>query len=93
MSKIKQAKLFSLIADKVIEVSNKEQLSICLRHVDVVVHEVFTDFAEVQTIIGANLESTITQRLADRGYPFQSLEVNAMMAAQICQQLGVDVEP
>ena len=51
--------------------SNKEQLSIFLRYVDVDgVHEVFIEFAEVKRI---------------GGYPFQGLEVSAMMAAQKCQ--------
>ena len=46
--------------------SNKEQLSIFLRYIDVDgVHEVFADFAEVQRTTGTNLANTITQRLAD----------------------------
>ena len=57
-----------------VDVSKKEQLSICLCYVDIDgVLEMFTDFEEVQRITGANLANTITQRLANRGLPVSGL--------------------
>ena len=42
LEKVKQARFFSVIADEVVDVSNKEQLSFCLRDVGSDnVHEVF----------------------------------------------------
>ena len=47
LSKVKQAQFFPIIADEVVDVANKEQLSLCLRYVGIdCVHENFTDFAE-----------------------------------------------
>jgi len=56
LSKVQQARFFSIIADKVFDVANKEQLSLCLCCVGTDgVHEVFTDFAEVERITGVTL--------------------------------------
>ena len=57
---IEQAKYYTVIADEVSDVSNKEQLSIAIRYVlNGTVHESFIDFVEVERITGDALASTI----------------------------------
>lgn len=61
---VKNAKFYSVIADEVTDVSNKEQLSLCLRYVhEDRVREVFVDFIEVERITGKNLADKILQAL------------------------------
>ena len=72
--KVKQVTFFSIIADEVVDVANKEQLSLCLRFVDSSgVHEMFADFVEVERITGAVLADAILQRLAAWGLPLSCL--------------------
>ena len=60
LREIEQAKFYTVIADEVSDVSNKEQLSIAIRYVlNGTVHESFIDFAEVERITGEALASTI----------------------------------
>ena len=60
LREIKQAKFYTVIADEVSDVSNKEQLSIAIRYVlNGIVHESFIDFAEVERITGQALASSI----------------------------------
>ena len=64
LSEVKNAKYFSIIADEVTDVSNKEQLSLCLRYVhEDKVKEIFVDFIEVERITGKNLAENILQGL------------------------------
>ena len=66
--------LFSIIADEVVEVANKEQLSLCLQFVNSSgVHEILADFVEVERITGAGLADAILQRLAAWGLPLSCL--------------------
>ena len=59
MSEVKKAKYYSVIADEVTDVANKEQLSLCLRYVhNEHVKEVFIDFVEVERITGQVLADT-----------------------------------
>ena len=56
------------------DVTNKEQLSICLRFADGTgVHELFADFVEVERITGAVLADTILQKLAAWGLEISCL--------------------
>jgi hypothetical protein len=57
-------KYFSIIADEVTDISNKEQLSLCLRYVgEDKVKEIFIDFIEVERITGKSLAENILQAL------------------------------
>lgn len=74
LSEAKQAAFYSVIADEVCDVSNKEQLSLCLRYVhEGVVKEVFLDFAQVERITGKELANTILHNLAAWGLPLSKL--------------------
>ena len=74
MTKAKEATLFSVIADEVVDVANKEQLSICLQFADGTgVHELFADLVEVEHITGADLADTIIQKLAAWGLEISCL--------------------
>ena len=74
LSKAKQAEFYSIIADEVCDVSNKEQLSLCLRYVHKdVVKEVFLDFAQVKRITGKELANTILHKLTAWGLPLSKL--------------------
>ena len=65
LSEIKEAKYYSVIADEVCDVLNKEQFSICLRYVhDKVVKEAFLDFVEVERITGHVLANKLLHYLA-----------------------------
>lgn len=60
LREIEQANFYTVIADEVRDVSNKEQLSIAIRYVfNGTVHESFMDFVEVERITGEVLASTI----------------------------------
>ena len=65
LEEVKEAKYFSVIADEVCDVSNKEQLSILLRcALDGCVKEVFMDFVFVDRITGSVIAEAILQCLS-----------------------------
>ncbi len=60
IDEVKSSKFYTLIADEVTDVSNKEQLSICLRYVHGrTVKEVFVCYRSVERITGKSLADTI----------------------------------
>ena len=68
LSEVMEAKYYSVIADEVTDVANKEQLSISLRYViNSGVKEVFVDFMEVERITGEVLAGAIVQSLTTWG--------------------------
>ncbi len=68
LSEVKAAKFFSIIADEVTDVGNKEQLSLSLRYVHrEQVQEVFIDYVEVERITGKELADTILRSLSAWG--------------------------
>ena len=53
LEEVKQAKFYSIIADEVTDISNKEELSLVIRYLhEEQVREVFVDFVEVERITG-----------------------------------------
>ena len=59
-----QAKFFSVVADEVVDISNVEQLSICLRLIlEDGVHDMFIDFVQLDRITGSAIAEAIVQRL------------------------------
>ena len=65
VNEVKEAKFYSVIADEVVDVANKEQLSISLRYVfKNEVKEVFLNFVEVDRITGKVLAESILQCLS-----------------------------
>ena len=74
LCEVKKAKFYSIIADEVSDVANKEQLSLSLRYVhDEHVKEVFIDFIEVERITGQVLADTVLQCLAIWDLPLSYL--------------------
>ena len=74
LSEVKQAKFFSVIADEVVDIANKEQLSVCLRYVfDICVKEVFTDFVLIERITGEVIADAIICRLKAWGLSLADL--------------------
>ena len=74
LGEVKQAAFYSVIADEVCDISNKEQLSLCIRYVhDSAVKEVFLDFVQVERITGKVLADTILHNLAAWGLPLSHL--------------------
>ena len=60
IAEVQQAKLYSIIADEVTNVANKEELFLVLRYVfNNEVKEVFVDFIEVERITGVMLAESI----------------------------------
>ena len=60
ISEVQQAKFYSIIADEVTDVANKEELSLVLRYIiNNEVKEVFVDFIEVERITGTRLAESI----------------------------------
>ena len=65
LSEVRKAKYYSVIADEVTDVANKEQLSISVRYcLDCCVKEVFLDFVLVERITGRNIAEAILQKLS-----------------------------
>jgi len=74
LSEIKEAKYYSVIADEVCDVSNKEQFSICIRYVhDNIVKETFLDFVEVERITGHVLANKLLHHLALWGLSYSDM--------------------
>ena len=72
VEEVRVAKFFSVIADEVTDISNKEQLSISFRYVfDNSVKEVFIDFIAVERITGKALSDAIMTALAEWGVPME----------------------
>ena len=71
---MKQAKFYSMIADEVTDMANKEKLSLSLRFVlDGTVKEVFVDFMEVERITGEVLAQAILRWLSTHSLSSRSL--------------------
>ena len=81
ISRVKAAKWFSVIADEVTDLSNKEQLSIVLRYVDsetLLVREDLVGFVECNTgISGHDLATKITNTLEELGLDLKNLRGQA----------------
>ena len=74
LDEVKEAKFYSIIADEVCDVSNKEQLSLCLRYVQASsVKDRFLDLVQVERITGRVLASAILQCLRTWGLPLCNL--------------------
>ena len=64
LEEVKQAKFYSIIADEVTDISNKEELSLVIRYLhEEQVREVFVDFVKVERITGQVLGETILRWL------------------------------
>ena len=64
INEVKDAKFYSIIADEVTDVSNREELSLVVRYLyNKEVKEVFVDFIEVERITGNVLGESILQWL------------------------------
>ena len=87
LSEVNQAKYYTIIADEVTDLSNKEQLSLALRYVlDGKVKEVFVDFIYVERITGEVLAQAI---LRWHGiFPMHIFVANVMMEHQAWQVHG-----
>ena len=60
LKEVKHARFYSIIADEVTDVSNKEELSLVIRYLyEEQIKEVFVDFIEVEQITGQVLGETI----------------------------------
>ena len=85
MREIEQAKFYTVIADELSNVSNKEQLSIAIRYVlNGTVHESFIDFVE-ERITGEVLASIFCTVYKPGAYRFQTCVASAMMGPPTCQ--------
>ena len=74
ISEVNRAKYYTIIADEVTDLSNKEQLSLALRYVlDGRVKEVFVDFMFVERITGEMLAQAILQWLATWNLPHSDI--------------------
>jgi hypothetical protein len=67
LREIKQAKFFSVMADEVTDVSNREQVSVVIRYVNanLEVKEVYLDLVCTERITGAAMATLITTRLSN----------------------------
>ena len=77
LSRVIEAQFFSVVADKVTDCSNKEQLSLVLRYVDpdnLQVHEDFVQFIECDTgITGRALAEKMTSFIEAHGLDLHKL--------------------
>ena len=64
IKEVKSARFYSIIADEVTDVANKEELSLVLQYVhEREIREVFVDFLEVERITGSVLGNAILEWL------------------------------
>jgi len=79
LNEITQAKLFSVMADEVTDVSNKEQVSVVIRYVDaeLQVKEVFLDLVHTERITGDALANLLMNRLIEWQLPLENLRGQA----------------
>ena len=71
LNEVKAAKFYSVKGNEVMDIGNKDQLSISLRYVfEGLVHEIFIDFIEVERITGTALATAILQNLEEWGLSF-----------------------
>lgn len=81
---IAQVKFYSVIADKVTDAANKEELSLSLRFVFYgVVKEMFVDFLEVERITGRVLGQNILQELPTQGLSPADIRAPNMSGASV----------
>ena len=74
VAEVKKAKYYTIIADEVTDLANKEQLSLVLRYIlDGNVNEVFVDFVFVERITGAVLARSILQWLSKWDLPYSDM--------------------
>lgn len=74
LSEVKSAQFFSIIADEVTDVSNKEDLSLVIRYlVEGEIREMFVDFIQVERITGEVLSSAILQWLANHNVSLDNM--------------------
>ena len=74
VSEIKKAKFYSIMADEVTDISNKEQLSVSFRYLQGdSVKEVFLDFIEVERITGRVLADAILKSLGTWDLPVKNM--------------------
>ena len=74
LQEVQSAKYYSIIADEVTDVSNKEHLSLSIRYVSSgTVKEMFIDFVEVERITGKALSEAILHWLAVNGLSVKDL--------------------
>jgi hypothetical protein len=61
VAKVNEAKCFSILADETTDISTLEQLTLCVRYIDVDgnLNEDFLKFIEVENLTGSNLSSAI----------------------------------
>ena len=68
LEEVKRAKFYSVIADEVTDIANKEETSLALRYVvDGAIKEVFVDFIQVERITGEVLARAILQWFTTHG--------------------------
>ena len=64
LSEVQKAKYYSVIADEVADIGNKEQLSIVICYtLDNCVKEVFLDYVQLDQITGKEIANTILSKL------------------------------
>lgn len=92
ISEVKQAQYYTIIADEVTDLSNKEQLSLTLRYVmNGRVKEVFVDFIFVERITGEVLHRQSCNGLQHGMYLIVIFVANVMTERQTWQAHGLDV--
>ena len=74
ISEVQAAQFYSIIADEVTDVSNKEELSLVLRYMfNDEIKEVFVDFIQVERITGEVLGSTIIEWLSNHNLSLSNM--------------------
>ena len=93
ISEVQASQYYSVIADEVTDVANREELSLVLRYIfNNEIKEVFVDFLEVERITGEVLGSTIVEWLS-RHNVYLTCVVNATTGPPTCLLLALGVNP
>lgn len=74
MQKVNEAKWFSVIADETADISNVEQLSLCVKYIDQAnnnIREDFLQFVPIYDMTGKGIANTILSKLKVFGFDTQ----------------------
>jgi len=76
ISEVKRSQFFSILCDETTDVSTKEQMSLCIRYVDLqnmTLKEDFVGFVELNGTTGLEIKQTIVKELNKLGLSLQNL--------------------
>uniref|UniRef100_A0A2S2R1F9 Zinc finger MYM-type protein 1 n=1 Tax=Sipha flava TaxID=143950 RepID=A0A2S2R1F9_9HEMI len=76
VERIKSSKFYSILCDETTDISTEEQMTVCIRYVDLtncVIQEDFLGFVKMTSTTGASIKNAIKQKLQELGLSLDNL--------------------